>query len=168
MVQGLAKQALNKGLQMAANSDNSLISGAANLAKSVTGGRLKKGSLEAKERMARIRAMRKTGSGCKTKGDGFNFLKAIKKVAKNPIVKQIGQTALKTALPMAMQMAASNPMTAPLAMGANAILQSQGVETTTGGKLRGKIKQITMPEMIAMSHVRRQHPIIEGGSFKSL
>ena len=158
MVQGIAKQALNKGLQMAGNSNNGLIAGAANLAKGATGGKMKKGSIEAKEHMARIRGMRKTG-------DGFNFLKTMKKAFKNPVLKQIGQVALKTAVPMAMQIAKSNPYTAPLAMGTQAILQSQGVET--GGKLTGRVKKITMPEMIAMSNVRMTHPI-EGGSFAPL
>jgi hypothetical protein len=159
MVQDLAKKGLNKGLQIAGNSNNGLISNVANLAKGAIGGKMKKGSIEAKEHMAKIRAMRKTGNG-------FNFLKAIKSVVKNPIVKQIGQTALKTALPMAMQIAKSNPYTAPLAMGTQAILQSQGV--STGGKLTGKVKKITMPEMIAMSNVRMCHPIESGGSFRAL
>jgi len=87
------------------------------------------------------------------------------KAFKNPVLKQIGQVALKTAVPMAMQFAKSNPYTAPLAMGTQAILQSQGVET--GGKLTSRVKKITMPEMIAMSNVRMTHPI-EGGSFRAL
>lgn len=48
-VQNLGKQALSKGIQLAGNSNNSFISGAANLAKGVTGGKSLKGSKEAKK-----------------------------------------------------------------------------------------------------------------------
>ena len=78
------------------NSNNSVISGAANAAKSITGGKLKKGSQEAKDKMAQIRAMRKTN------GSGFNFIKTLKKIGRSPVLKQIGNVALKTALPMAL------------------------------------------------------------------
>ena len=48
--QDLGKQVLYKGISMAANSNHSVISGAANAAKSITGGKLFKGSQEAKIR----------------------------------------------------------------------------------------------------------------------
>jgi hypothetical protein len=47
MVQGIAKQALNKGLQMAGNSNNGLIAGAANLAKGATGGKVHRAKIQA-------------------------------------------------------------------------------------------------------------------------
>ena len=44
--------------------------------------------------MAKIRAMRKTQAEQVLKGgDGFNFLKTMKKAFKNPVLKQIGQVA---------------------------------------------------------------------------
>ena len=116
IAQDLGKQALNKGIPMAANSNNSLISGAANAAKSITGGKLIRGSQEAKDKMARIRAMRKTGAG-------FNFIKTIKKSFKNPVLKQIGNVALTTALLMALKVAGN----IPLGMVANGVIQSQSV-----------------------------------------
>jgi hypothetical protein len=143
---------------MGANSNNGLIAGAANALKGVTGGKLKKGSQAAKDHMARIRAMRKTGNG-------FNFLKTMKKIVKNPILKQIGQTALSTALPIGMSVLKSNPYTAPLAMATQGVLQSQGV--STGGKLSKK--RITMPELIEQSYIRNPNAlIVRGGSFKAL
>jgi hypothetical protein len=157
-VQNLGKQAISKAIQMGANSNNNLIAGASNALKSVTGGKLKKGSQEAKDHMARIRAMRKTGSG-------FNFIKSIKGAFKNPILKQIGNVALKTALPVALSIAKSNPYTAPLGMATQGILQSQGV--STGGKLSKR--NISMPELIQNSYIRNPNAlIVKGGSFKSL
>jgi hypothetical protein len=157
-VQNLGKQALSKAIQMGANSNNGLIAGASNALKSVTGGKLKKGSQEAKDHMARIRAMRKTGTG-------FNLIKSIKGAFKNPILKQIGNVALKTALPVALSIAKSNPYTAPLGMATQGILQSQGV--STGGKLTKR--NISMPELIQNSYVRNPNAlIVRGGSFKSL
>jgi hypothetical protein len=159
IAQDMGKQALSKGLSMAANSNNSLISGAANAAKSITGGKLKKGSQEAKNRMAQIRAMRKTGSG-------FNFIKTLKKIGNSKELKSIGNIAKKTVLPVALQLAKSNPYTSPLAMGTEAILQSQGV-STTGGKLTKR--RITMPELIAESYIRNPYPLeVKGGSFRRL
>lgn len=151
-VQNIGKQALSKGLQIAGNSNNAYISGAANLAKSVTGGRLVKGSEEARERMARIRAMRKTT------GEGFgSFLKTVGKIAKNPIVGQIA----KTALPIALKIAASNPYTAGPAMLAQGALQSQGVSTEGSVNPYGQI--IGGPKQ----PMRRQRAIL-GGSFREL
>ena len=156
IAQNIGKQALSKGLALAANSNNSLISGAA---KSVTGGRLVKGSQEAKNHMAQIRAMRKTGSG-------FNFIKTLKKIGRSKELKSLGNIAKKTVLPIALQAAASNPYTAPLAMGTKAILETQGV-STTGGKLTKR--RITMPELIAQSYIRNPYPLeVKGGSFRSL
>jgi len=155
IAQDMGKQALSKGLSMASNSNNSLISGAANAAKSITGGKLVKGSVEAKNHMGQIRAMRKTGSG-------FNFLKTVKKAFKNPVLKQIGNVALKTALPMALKVAGNTPV----GMVANGVLQSQGV-STTGGKLTKR--RITMPELIAESYIRNPYPLeVKGASFRSL
>jgi len=73
---------------MAENSNNSQISGAANLAKGVTGGKLKQGGQEANDHMASIRAMRKTE-------DGFNFVKTMKKIGKSKELKEIGNIAKK-------------------------------------------------------------------------
>ena len=159
IAQNIGKQALSKGLALAANSNNSLISGAANAAKSITGGRLVKGSQEAKNHMAQIRAMRKTGTG-------FNFIKTLKKIGNSKELKSLGNIAKKTVLPIALQAAASNPYTAPLAMGTKAILETQGV-STTGGKLTKR--RITMPELIAQSYIQNPYPLeVKGGSFKSL
>ena len=159
IAQNIGKQALSKGLALAANSNNSLISGAANAAKSITGGKLKKGSQEAKDRMSQIRAMRKTGTG-------FNFIKTLKKIGNSKELKSLGNIAKKTVLPIALQAAASNPYTAPLAMGTKAILETQGV-STTGGKLTKR--RITMPELIAQSYIQNPYPLeVKGGSFKSL
>ena len=159
IAQNIGKQALSKGITMAANSNNSVISGAANAAKSITGGKLIKGSQAAKDHMAQIRAMRKTGSG-------FNFIKTLKKIGRSKELKSIGNIAKKTVLPIALQAAASNPYTAPLAMGTKAILETQGV-STTGGKLTKR--RITMPELIAQSYIRNPYPLeVKGGSFKSL
>ena len=74
---------------MAANSNNSVISGAANASKSITGGKLVKGSQEAKDKMARIRAMRKTGSGF------GSFIRSIKEFGKSKELKAIGNIAKK-------------------------------------------------------------------------
>ena len=109
---------------MAANSNNSLISSAA---KSI-GGKLVKGSLEAKTRMSQIRAMRTTGCG-------FNLIKTLKKIGRSKELKVIGNIAKKTVLHVALQLAKSNPYTSPLAMGTEAILQSQGVSTTGAKKI---------------------------------
>ena len=77
----------------------------------------------------------------------------------------IGNIAKKTVLPIALQAAASNPYTAPLAMGTKAILETQGV--STGGKLTKR--RITMPELIAQSYVQNPYPLeVKGGSFRSL
>ena len=159
MAQNIAKQGLSKAVEYGKNSNNSLISGAANAAKSISGGKLKKGSQEAKNRIAQIRAMRKTGSG-------FNFIKTLKKIGNSKELKSIGNIAKKTVLPVALQLAKSNPYSAPLAMGTEAILQSQGV-STTGGKLTKR--RITMPELIAESYIRNPYPLeVKGGSFRSL
>ena len=121
IAQDLGKQALNRGISMAANSNNSVISGAANAVKSVTGGKLVKGSQEAKDKMARIRTMRK--SSCA----GFGSF--LKKIGRSKELKAIGNIAKETVLPVALQLAKSNPYSAPLAMGTEPILQSQGVST---------------------------------------
>jgi hypothetical protein len=154
-VQNLGKQALNKGLSLAGNSNNGFISEAANTLKGVTGGKLVKGSQAAKEHMARIRAMRKTGAGF------GSFLNSVKKIAKNPILKQIGNVALKTALPIALNVAGNTPA----GMLAQGVLQSQGI--STGGKISKR--NISMPELIANSYVRNPNPlIVRGGSFRAL
>jgi hypothetical protein len=125
MVQQLGKQALQKGLSMAANSNNSLISGAANMAKPLVGGRLKKGSPEAREHMARLRAMRK--------GEGFgSFLKTVGKVAKNPLVQQIGKQALNVGLTAA----SMNPMLAPAAGMASSMINRPAAQQQVGNGLR--------------------------------
>jgi len=112
-----------------------LRAGAAKFASKQVGGRLKKGSQEAKDHMARIRAMRK--------GDGFgSFLKSVGNIAKNPIVKQIGQTALKTALPIALKVAASTPYTASAAMLAQDALQSQSV--SIGGAVSSDVNPYSL------------------------
>jgi hypothetical protein len=153
-VQNLGKQALNKGLSLAGNSNNGFIS-EANTLKGVTGGKLVKGSQAAKEHMARIRAMRKTGAGF------GSFLNSVKKIAKNPILKQIGNVALKTALPIALNVAGNTPA----GMLAQGVLQSQGI--STGGKISKR--NISMPELIANSYVRNPNPlIVRGGSFRAL
>ena len=57
---------------------------------------------------------------------------------------------------MALNTAKSKPYTAPGAMLASGVLQSQGI---TGGKLR----KISVPEMIAQSNVRPQGPVVIHG-----
>ena len=84
IAQDIGKQALSKGISMAANSNNSLI---ISNAKSI-GGKLVKGSLEAKTRMSQIRAMRTTGSG-------FNLIKTLKKIGRSKELKVIGNIAKK-------------------------------------------------------------------------
>jgi hypothetical protein len=88
-------------------------------------------------------------------------LNSVKKIAKNPILKQIGNVALKTALPIALNVAGSTPA----GMLAQGVLQSQGI--STGGKLTKR--NISMPELIANSYVRNPNPlIVRGGSFKAI
>ena len=94
------------------------------------------------------------------------FFKTLKKIGNSKELKSIGNIAKKTVLPVALQLAKSNPYTSPLAMGTEAILQSQGV-STTGGKLTKR--RITMPELIAESYIRNPYPLeVKGGSFRSL
>jgi len=139
VVQGLTKQGLNAGLNYAAKNSNPTIAGLANTAKSITGGKLKKGSPEAREHMARIRAMRGKGFGGFFKKLG----RQIKSVATNPntlnVLKQVGQTAA----PIALGLAQADPLTAGIANVASSVIPASYGGTASppsspqvGGSLR--------------------------------
>jgi hypothetical protein len=166
MVQQIGKTALQKGLSMASNSNNAYISGAANMGQKLVGGNgFKKGSQEAKDRMQHVRSMRK-------KGAGFgSFMKTVGRIAKNPLVRQIGSVALKTALTAAKL----DPATAPLAMVAQSALSNQkntpSMSSPVGNGLRHKRMVNDCSPIVGGTpmpiHLMRGKKI-DGGSFKEL
>jgi len=95
------------------------------------GGRLRKGSAEAKEHMARIREM-KSGGKIKMKDIGRALKSVGREIIKNPLVKSIAKEGLSKALPMLGQMAS-------MAVGDETGLSGQMAGTQLANALNARI-----------------------------